>query len=246
MSHRRYYFSFLTLAFLASPVGASYNYDNRLAQLQEQLNQQAEQIRSLQQEVWDLKNQSRANSPHEQAEKVSDPGAQQPKYHPQLGLGSAHKPAPMPLAGGSNKPVQAPGSKGLYDAAMELLKEQRSVEAEKVLNQFIKNYPNDPLVVNAYYWRAETYYIRGDYPQAALMFGEAYEAYLRQKKTSSGQASEKGPEIMLKLASSLASIGKYGDAKVILQEMDKEFKSIPSNILQQADLLRREISRNMT
>jgi tol-pal system protein YbgF len=130
-----------------------------------------------------------------------------------------------------------------YNEARTLLDQRRFAEAEVALTQFIKKYPKDPLLVNAHYWLGETHYIRSDYTEAAMKFGEAYQAYLDHKKGAyKEQAMNKGPEIMFKLASSLYNIGKYEDAKTVLDEMGKEFKQLPGNIRQQADLLRKEMA----
>lgn len=131
-----------------------------------------------------------------------------------------------------------------YNMARTLLDQKNFAEAEVVLTQFIRKYPKDPLLVNAYYWLAETHYIRSDYKQAALKFGEAYQAYLDHKNESyKEQVVAKGPEIMFKLASSLYNIGKFEDAKITLDELKNEFPKLPGNIRTQVDLLRREIAK---
>lgn len=131
-----------------------------------------------------------------------------------------------------------------YNEARTLLEQRRFAEAEVALTQFIKKHPKDPMLINAHYWLAETHYIRSDYAQAALKFGEAYQAYLDQKNTAFKEAAmSKGPEIMFKLASSLYNIGKFEEAKLTLDELKKEFPKLPGNIQQQSDILRREIAR---
>lgn len=217
----RLFFSFLLIT--SSAVLASDTHESRLDRLQKQLDQLQHQVQQFQKEIWTLKNQE--SSP------FTTPFSHESETAPK-------EKAPQ---------AQESNPKSLYAEAMKFLKERQFTEAEDALNKFIKNYPEDPLIVNVYYWRAEISYIQGNYPQAALLFGEAYETYLRQKGSAAGtEVVAKAPEIMLKLASSLASIGKYNDSKVILQEMEKEFKTIPGNIEQQAALLRREIARNTT
>jgi tol-pal system protein YbgF len=151
--------------------------------------------------------------------------------------------ADQPTNSSGSRISPAANSTNDYNEARTLLDQKRFAEAEVALTQFIKKYPKDPLTVNAHYWLAETHYIRADYPQAALKFGEAYQSYMDHKNAPyKEQAMSKGPEIIFKLASSLYNIGKYNDAKVTLEELNEEFKQLPGNIRQQADVLRREIA----
>ncbi|GEM_PF-3948620 len=134
----------------------------------------------------------------------------------------------------------------VYNEARTLIDQGRLAEAEVALTQFIKKYPKDPMLVNAQYWLAETYYARSDFAQAALKFGDAYQAYQDHKNSSFKEAAmSKGQEIIFKLASSLYNIGKYDESRIVLKELEnkKEFPKLQDNIKRQADTLRREIAR---
>lgn len=139
---------------------------------------------------------------------------------------------------------KASNSSDDFKEAWFLIEQRNFAEAEVALTHFIKKYPKDPMIVNAYYWLGETYYNRSDYAQAALKFGEAYQAYLDHKNAASkGQGKNMGPDIIFKLASSLYNIGKYKDAKLTLDELQLEFPKLPANIRGHVESLRREIAR---
>ena len=59
--------------------------------------------------------------------------------------------------------------------------------------------PNDPLAGNAQYWIGETYYVRGQYKNAADAFLKGYKKY---------KSSEKAPDTLLRLGMALAELGQ--------------------------------------
>jgi tetratricopeptide (TPR) repeat protein len=60
-------------------------------------------------------------------------------------------PGQLPVPGGSDRDN--------YQAAFELLKEQRYEPAALAFQQFLKTYPDSELADNAQYWLAESYYV---------------------------------------------------------------------------------------
>lgn len=112
-----------------------------------------------------------------------------------------------------------------YQYAFGLLRQANYVEAEQALRAFIERNPTSPLAGNAQYWLGETYYVRGDYQNAAVAFAEGY-----QKYPDSGKA----PDNLLKLGMSLGEIGSKGDACTALSQLDKQFPGAPANIKERA------------
>lgn len=112
-----------------------------------------------------------------------------------------------------------------YQYAFGLLRQANYPEAERALRTFIERNPNSPLAGNAQYWLGETYYVRGDYQNAAVAFAEGY-----QKYPDSGKA----PDNLLKLGMSLGEIGSKADACTALNELDKQFPGAPGNIKERA------------
>ncbi|MFQ5785110.1 MAG: tol-pal system protein YbgF [Alphaproteobacteria bacterium] len=112
-------------------------------------------------------------------------------------------------------PALPPGTpKEQYKYAYDLLRQMDYAEAERALKAFIEAHPDDALTGNAFYWLAETFYVRGDYEQAVAYFARGYQDY--------GE-SPKAPDNLLKLAMSLARLGRKDDACVSFDELDSRF-----------------------
>ena len=119
-----------------------------------------------------------------------------------------------------------------YDYAFGLLRQANYPEAEGALRNFIKRHPDHQLAGNAQYWLGETYYVRGDYTQAAVAFAEGYQQY-----PDGGKAADN----LLKLGMSLAEIGQKEDACRAFVELSRQFPDAPSNLKERAN---REGRRN--
>jgi len=113
-----------------------------------------------------------------------------------------------------------------YQYAFGLLRQANYPEAERALRTFIERNPSSPLAGNAQYWLGETYYVRGDFQNAAVAFAEGY-----QKYPDSGKA----PDNLLKLGMSLGQIGAKDDACTTLAELAKQFPGAPANIKERAE-----------
>ncbi len=119
-----------------------------------------------------------------------------------------------------------------YQYAFGLLRQANYVEAEQALKAFIQRNPSSPLAGNAQYWLGETYYVRGDYQNAAVAFAEGY-----QKYPDSGKA----PDNLLKLGMSLGEVGAKNDACTALNQLAKQFPGAPANIKERAERERKRI-----
>ncbi len=130
-----------------------------------------------------------------------------------------------------------------YAKARGQLNDRDFVGAESTLRDFVSFHPDSPLLVNARYWLAETYFMRDDYERAAVEFAEAYRSFQRFKdKGADRQAALKAPEILLKLATSLHTLGKKQEAIITLAQLKKDFPVTAPNLREQADRLRRDIN----
>jgi tol-pal system protein YbgF len=250
----RYIFSLLlAIGFLnsATIAQASGQGPAAIAQLQTQFDKQQEEIRQLRGQIEELTFQLKKLQQHGERAAV-DASIAKPPIAPtktpedKQPVEKSSMLAGQPTNSSGSRVPNNTNSANDYNEARTLLEQRNFAEAEVALTQFIKKYPKDPMLVNAYYWLAETHYIRSDYAQAALKFGEAYQAYLDNKNSPyKEQALSKGPEIMFKLASSLYNINKVKDAKVTLEELQEEFPKLPGNIHQQVDILNKEIARKI-
>ena len=112
-----------------------------------------------------------------------------------------------------------------YEHAFKLLSQTDYKGAERALAAFLEKYPSDPLAGNAKYWLGETYYVRGQYADAAVAFAEGYQSY---------PDSAKAPDNLLKLGKSLAALDQKDDACGTFAELLKRYGSAAPTILQQA------------
>lgn len=132
-------------------------------------------------------------------------------------------------AGGNAAPSQT-ASAGVtpeeqYRNAFGLLRRQEFSEAEGALSAFVKDNPNDPLAGNAQYWLGETYYVRGEFENAAIAFTEGFQTY---------PDSTKAPDNLLKLGMSLANLGKKEDACTTFGHLIDNFPNASAVVLDRA------------
>ncbi len=133
----------------------------------------------------------------------------------QLGAGAA--PTNVSLPTGTPKEQ--------YEFAFDFLKRQDYPKAEVTLREFLKKNPKDPLAGNAQYWLGETYYVRGDFQQAAVEFMAGYQNYPK---------TNKGPDNLLKLGMSMAKLNQTAGACTALGRLGKDYPNAEDAIEKQA------------
>ena len=102
----------------------------------------------------------------------------------------------------------------VFGRARSRLSEGDYMGAQEGFASFVEAYPDDSLTGEAYYWLGETHFVNGDYADAA----DAYIASLRA--ASSGA---KSPDAMVRLASSLAALGRTDDACETLSRFGRQY-----------------------
>ncbi|MCC9625867.1 tol-pal system protein YbgF [Thalassospira sp. MA62] len=112
-----------------------------------------------------------------------------------------------------------------YRDAFALLRRQEFGAAESALSQFVEQHPDDPLAGNAQYWLGETYYVRGQFENAAIAFTEGFQTY---------PDSSKAPDNLLKLGMSLANLGNNEDACTTFAHLIDNFPDASSVVLDRA------------
>lgn len=127
--------------------------------------------------------------------------------------------------GGGGNPNTDPANR-LYDSAFSDIRESKYESAAGKLDRFMSMYPSHSLAPNAQYWLAETYYVRGEYAQAARMFAQGYQDYPKGPKAG---------DSLLKLGLSLAQLGKKEDACLSYLQLKKEFPGVQSTVTRRAD-----------
>ena len=117
--------------------------------------------------------------------------------------------APAPVEGGDlastgdGAAVLPDGPQALYDHSLGLIRRGKYPEAESALRVFLDRYPENDLVGAALYWLGETYYVRGNYRDAAFAFVDVYGKH---------KTSPKVPDSLLKLGMSLNALGNKKEA----------------------------------
>jgi tol-pal system protein YbgF len=132
-------------------------------------------------------------------------------------------------AGGAGQTAAATGAvlpagtpQEQYNYAFSLLRQAQYGEAEQALQEFVAQNPDDALAGNAKYWLGETFYVRGDYQQSAVIFAEAYQQYPNNSKA---------PDNLLKLGMSLGALGNNGDACGTFAELLKRYPQAAATVL---------------
>ena len=143
----------------------------------------------------------------------------------------------VPDAGAAGQPhnivAALPGvdARALYQQGYGALLQKDYAGAEAAFRQLIATYPSDPLASDAQYWIGETYYVRGQYKNAADAFLAGY------KKYKSGQ---KAPDTLLKLGMSLAELGQKDAACSTFNEIKTKFPHAPRDVSDEANAWRKK------
>ena len=115
------------------------------------------------------------------------------------------------------------------DATSLLLDDQNSSGAEHALKSFIKDHPKHELASNAYYWLAETYYVRKLFKEAAYAFAEGYQRFPK---------GNKAPDHLLKLGMAFGQLGKNSEACTAFLRLLTSFPNIDKRLKGRAQLQR--------
>ncbi len=97
-----------------------------------------------------------------------------------------------------------------YKFAFGALRRLDFPRAEQGFREFIAAHTDDPLTENAHYWLGETFYVRGDFVEAAKAFNEGYQRSPEGKKA---------PDNLLKLAMALGRLGQQDEACAAFEEL---------------------------
>ena len=90
--------------------------------------------------------------------------------------------AAMDSADGGALLVVGGSDRDNYQAAFELLKQQRYDEASTAFQQFLQTFPDSELAGNAQYWLAESYYVTEQFTEALAAFTEVTTRYPLSRK----------------------------------------------------------------
>ena len=120
--------------------------------------------------------------------------------------GGTLEPGELPLPGGSDRDN--------YQAAFELLKEQRYQEAAIAFEQILGTFPDSQLADNAQYWLAESHYVTDNFGEALSQFQVVIDSYPRSRKV---------PDALLKMGYCNYELERWEAAKSALSRVQNDF-----------------------
>ena len=122
-------------------------------------------------------------------------------------------------------------SQTLYQQGYAALLQKDYAGAEIAFKQLVASFPSDPLASNAQYWLGESYYVRGQYKNAADAFLVGYKKY---------KSGDKAPDTLLKLGMALAELGQKDAACSSLDELKTKYPGAPEYIGDEAKAWRKK------
>ena len=120
--------------------------------------------------------------------------------------GGTLSPGQLPVPGGSDRDN--------YQAAFELLKEQRYEPAAMAFQQFLVTYPDSELADNAQYWLAESYYVTQKFDDALAAFQHVITNYPRSRKV---------PDALLKMGYCNYELKQFASARDSLVQVQADY-----------------------
>ena len=121
--------------------------------------------------------------------------------------GGSLAPGQLPVPGGSDRDN--------YQAAFELLKEQRYEPAAMAFQQFLISFPDSQLADNALYWLAESYYVTGQFENALEQFQVVISRFPRSRKV---------PDALLKIGYSNYELQRWDSARDALTRVQDDYE----------------------
>ncbi len=120
--------------------------------------------------------------------------------------GGTLSPGQLPMPGGSDRDN--------YQAAFELLKEQRYEPAALAFQQFLVAFPDSQLADNAQYWLAESHYVTQRFDQALSEFEVVIGAYSNSRKV---------PDALLKMGYCNYELKRWDAARGSLARVQSDY-----------------------
>ncbi|MGE0007545.1 MAG: tol-pal system protein YbgF [Parvibaculaceae bacterium] len=118
----------------------------------------------------------------------------------------------------------------IYEHSYESLLRRRFNDAEVGFRSFLDQHRDHSLAGNAQYWLGETYYVQGDYKQAAQAFLSGYRDFPKSRKAA---------DSLLKLGLSLNRLGQKEQACAAYMQLGSQFpKAVEARKRAQSEIRR--------
>ena len=221
---------------------------NQVQQLQSQLQQLQGQIEELQHHLQQLDDKNKAQYTDLDARLArlegGNPGnsGATGNNNPQAQAGNT-APATVVAAGdhtSASQPATAPSSAGAdpvaaqaaYDTAFQSIRSGKYAAASREFRSFIQQYPNHPLVPNAWYWLGQSYFVTTNYAVALDAF---------KQLTSQYPQSDKLPDALLKIGYCQIELKQTAAARATLKQVVAKYPGSDSASLAQERLQRLQL-----
>jgi tol-pal system protein YbgF len=109
----------------------------------------------------------------------------------------------------------------VYQNSRQMLMRGELAQAETSFKDFLVSHKDHKLTGNVRYWLGETYYVQGDFAQAAATFLEGYQKAPR---------GAKAPDSLLKLGMSLTRMEKLPEACATYKKLRTDFPKMPAHL----------------
>ena len=137
---------------------------------------------------------------------VADPTSIRARKTVNVMDGGTLNPGQLPMPGGSDRDN--------YQAAFELLKEQRYEPAALAFQQFLVTFPDSELADNAQYWLAESHYVTQQFDQALSEFEVVIGTFPESRKV---------PDALLKMGYCSYELERWDNARAALTRVQVEY-----------------------
>lgn len=193
---------------------------NRMQQLEAQVRQQQGQIEELQHQLQQLEDKSKSqyvdlDSRLGRIEAGNTSAGPQPAGSASAASAATASPAQAGTTGGDDAAAADPATvQAAYNTAFKALQGGDYAGASRDFRDFIKQYPDQSLTPNAWYWLGESYY-------ATMNYKVSLEAF--QHLLSQFPQSEKAPDALLKVGYSQFELKQVDQAKATLTAVTTKY-----------------------
>jgi tol-pal system protein YbgF len=116
-------------------------------------------------------------------------------------------------SGGNRNTIPVSDERAAYQKAFDMLKEGRYKMANTAFKDFIDRYPQSSYAGNSQYWLGESNYVTRQFDQAVIEFSTVLKKY---------PTSNKVPDAMLKLGYTYYELGRFAEARKMLEQLKKQ------------------------
>ena len=119
----------------------------------------------------------------------------------------------------------------LFNYGKDSLRNLNYSDAENAFKGFVKKYPKNEKVPNAYFWLGESLFVRESFPEAVLAYGEVIKNYKKHKKA---------PASLLKIGIAFSNLDKKKESCNALNNVLKQYPDSDKDILKKTNFIIQE------